>query len=162
MNPPGISTQAEHIDIQIRRGDEMRKAFRVLLALCALLWISPLQAEDTPPPKVHKQGNYTYMTGGAEEAERKAMFKVAAKYPIQLIFAKDVQEGDMRGVKVTLRNVSGDPVLEAVSEGPYFYVNPPASGRYTFDVEYNGEKKSVMKDLVGRRYLVLEFKFGVP
>jgi hypothetical protein len=134
----------------------------VLLALFPLLWAFPLQAEEVPPPKVHRQGAYTYMTGGAEEAERKAMFKVAAKYPIQLIFAKDVEEGDMRGVKVTLRNVSGDPVVEAVSEGPYFYINPPASGRFTFDIEYNGEKKSTMKDLVGRRYLVLEFKFGTP
>jgi hypothetical protein len=132
------------------------------MVLLPALWTPLAQAQEAAPPKIHKQGEYTYMSGGADEAQRKAMFKVAPKFPIQLIFAKDVQEGDMSGVKVTLRNVSGDAVLEALSEGPYFYINTPASGRYTFEVEYNGEKKSTMKDLVGRRYLVLEFKFGAP
>ena len=117
-------------------------------------------ADDGDLPKVHKQSGSTFMTGGAQDAQRKAMGKAAPKYPIQLVFLSTNPESDMSGVKVTMRNVSGDPILEAPSEGPHFFINPPASGRYTFDIEYNGEKKSVTKDLVGRRYLVLEFKFG--
>ncbi len=50
-------------------------------------------------------------------------------------------------------------MIEAVSDGPYFYMNPPAGGRFVIDAEYNGEKQTMTKDLVGRRYLVLEFKF---
>ena len=38
-------------------------------------------------------------------------------------------------------------------------MNPPAGGRFIIDAEYNGEKLTRTKDLVGRRYLVLEFKF---
>jgi hypothetical protein len=38
-------------------------------------------------------------------------------------------------------------------------MNPPAGGRFIIDAEYHGEKQSATKDLVGRRYLVLEFKF---
>jgi hypothetical protein len=116
-------------------------------------------ADDVEPPKVHKQGASTYVTGGSGEAQRKALFKIANKFPIQLIFEVEGQEADISGVKVTLTDLSGNALIEAVSEGPYFYMNPPAGGRFTIDTEYNGEKQTATKDLVGRRYLVLEFKF---
>ena len=116
-------------------------------------------ADEVEPPKVHKQGGSTYVTGGSGEAQRKALFKIANKFPIQLIFEVEGQEGDISGVKVTLTDQSGNALIEAVSEGPYFYMNPPAGGRFVIDAEYNGEKQTRTKDLVGRRYLVLEFKF---
>ena len=128
----------------------------LLLALAAPL----LQAADeVEPPKVHKQGGSTYVTGGSGEAQRKALFKIANKFPIQLIFEVEGEATDISGVKVTLTDLSGNALIEAVSEGPYFYMNPPAGGRFTIDAEYNGEKQTRTKDLVGRRYLVLEFKF---
>ena len=116
-------------------------------------------ADDVEPPKVRKQGATTYVTGGSGEAQRKALFKMANKFPIQLIFEVAGQEADISGVKVTLTDLSGNALIEAVSDGPYFYMNPPAGGRFTIDAEYDGEKQTMTKDLVGRRYLVLEFKF---
>ena len=116
-------------------------------------------ADEVEPPKVHKQGGSTYVSGGYDPAERKAMFKIANKFPIQLIFEIEGHDLDMKGVKVTLTDQSGNSVIEAVSDGPYFYMNPPAGGRFTIDAEYQGEKQSMTKDLVGRRYLVLEYKF---
>jgi hypothetical protein len=95
-----------------------------------------------------------------DEPQRKAMVKVAAKYPIQLIFEVHGGVDGVSGVKVTLRDIKGDAILEAVSEGPYFYINPPAGGRYTIEAEFDGEKQSTTKDLVGRRYLILDFKFA--
>ena len=128
----------------------------LLLALAAPL----LQAVDeVEPPKVRKQGGTTFVTGGSGEAERKALFKIANKFPIQLIFEVEGQEADIAGVKVTLTDQSGNALIEAVSDGPYFYMNPPAGGRFIIDAEYKGEKQTMTKDLVGRRYLVLEFKF---
>lgn len=128
----------------------------LLLALAAPL----LQAADeVEPPKVRKQGATTYVTGGSGEAERKALFKIANKFPIQLIFEVEGEATDISGVKVTLTDQSGNALIEAVSAGPYFYMNPPAGGRFIIDAEYNGEKQTMTKDLVGRRYLVLEFKF---
>ena len=120
----------------------------------------PLHADDAEPPKVHKQGGSTYVSGGGDAAHRKAMFTVAPKYPIQLIFEVHGEVDGVKGVKVTLRDIKGDAILEAVSEGPYFYINPPAGGRYTIEAEINGEKQSMTKDLVGRRYLILEYKFA--
>ena len=128
----------------------------LLLALAAPL----LQAVDeVEPPKVRKQSGTTFVTGGSGEAERKALFKIANKFPIQLIFEVEGQEADIAGVKVTLTDQSGNALIEAVSDGPYFYMNPPAGGRFIIDAEYKGEKQTMTKDLVGRRYLVLEFKF---
>jgi hypothetical protein len=89
-----------------------------------------------------------------------AMFKVAPKYAIQLIFEVRGEVDGVTGVTVTLRDIKGDAILEAVSEGPYFYINPPAGGRYTIEAEFNGEKQSMTRDLVGRRYLILEYKFA--
>ena len=127
--------------------------------LIALAAPAAQSADEVEPPKVRKQGATTYVTGGSGEAQRKALFKIANKFPIQLIFEVEGQEADISGVKVTLTDLSGNALIEAVSEGPYFYMNPPAGGRFTMDAEYNGEKLTMTKDLVGRRYLVLEFKF---
>ncbi len=127
----------------------------ILLTLCA----PALHADEAQAPIVHKQGGSSYVSGGGAEADRKALFKLAPKFPIQLIFQVGGEIQDVIGVKVTLRDQYGESMLEVVSEGPYLYINPPAGGRFTIDAEYNGEKQSQTKDLVGRRYLVLEYKF---
>jgi hypothetical protein len=64
----------------------------------------------------------------------------------------------IQGVKVTVRDIKGAPLIEAVADGPYFFFNPP-SGRWTMDAEYAGEVVSRTVDLIGRRYILLEFKF---
>ena len=130
-----------------------------LVAALALSLASLAAQAEAEPPKVHKQGGSTYVSGGFEQEERKALFKVSAKYPIQLIFQVDGEIVDIHGVKVKLTDLSGNVLVEAVSDGPYFYMNPPAGGRFTIDAEYQGQKQSQTKDLVGRRYLVLEYKF---
>lgn len=138
----------------------MRKFHCVMAGLLVALGTLPLHADEVEPPKVHKQGGTTYVSGGVDEPQRKAMFKVAPKYPIQLIFQVRGEVDGVTGVTVTLRDIKGDAILKAVSEGPYFYINPPAGGRYTIEAEFNGEKKSITRDLVGRRYLILEYKFA--
>jgi len=130
----------------------------LVVALLLVLGAPVLHADETP--KVHRQGGSTYVSGGSAEADRKALFKLAPKFPIQLIFQVGGEVDGVSGVKVTLRDLNGEPMVEAVSEGPFFYINPPAGGRFIIDAELNGEKQSMTKDLVGRRYLVLEYKFA--
>ena len=131
----------------------------VLLAACLAFGAATQAQEEAPPPKVHKQGGSTYVSGGASEAERKALFKLAPKFPIQLIFQVDGAIEGVSGVKVTIRDISDNVLIEAVSDGPFLYATPPAGGRFTMEAEYKGQKQSFTKDLVGRRYLVLEYKF---
>lgn len=138
----------------------MTRILCVVTTLLMVLAMQPLRADEGDPPKVRKQGGVSYVSGGADEAERKAMFKISNKFPIQLIFEVPGEEGGMSGVKVTLRDLRGNALLDAVSEGPYFYINPQSDGRFTIDAEYQGEKQSMTKDLVGRRYLVLEYRFS--
>ena len=138
----------------------MRKLIYVMAGLLVALGSLPLQADEVEPPKVHKQGGSTYVTGGGDEDSRAALRELAPRYPIQLIFLSGGETSGVSGVKVTLFDVRGDTILEAISEGPYLYINPPSSGRYTVEAEYNGEKQRSTKDLIGRRYLVFEYKFA--
>lgn len=140
--------------------EEMKKVHFFVAGMLILLGALPLRADEVDPPKVRKQGGSTYVSGGVDEPQRKAMVKVAPKYPIQLIFEVHGEVNGVTGVKVTLRDLKGDAILEAVSEGPFFYINPPAGGRYTIEAEFDGEKQSMTKDLVGRRYLILDFRFA--
>lgn len=126
----------------------------LLLSVCVAA-----HAQEEAAPKVRKQGATTYVSGGGAEPERKALFKIAPKFPIQLIFQLNGEITDISGVKVRVRDIGDNVLVEAESDGPFFYVNPPAGGRFTIEAEFRGEKQSFTKDLVGRRYLVLEYKF---
>ena len=110
--------------------------------------------------KVHKQSGINYITGGLGD-EAKAFEQLAPRYPVQLIFTVGGEHAQIRDVKVTVRDIKGDALVEAMSEGPLFYVNTP-SGRWTFEAEWNGEKQTRTKDQTGRRYLVMDFDFRKP
>jgi hypothetical protein len=112
--------------------------------------------------KVHKQSDIKYVTGGSTDEEVKNFATIANKYPVQIMFMVDGKHvAETKDVKVKVIDVRGDVLVEAMSEGPLFYVSPP-SGRWTFDAEWKGQKQSQTKDLTGRRYLVLEFNFNNP
>jgi hypothetical protein len=99
----------------------MKTKIRVTAGLLVALAAPLLQAADeVEPPKVHKQGATTYVTSGSGEAQRKALFKIANKFPIQLSFEVEGEATDISGVKVTLTDLSGNALIEAVSDGPYF------------------------------------------
>jgi len=131
--------------------------------LCALLAASTGWAQehsDIAIP-VKKQSGIPYVSGGMDEAEKKAMQKVANKYPMQLVFTGPDPAQELKGVKITVIDLRKDKIIEAVADGPWFYFNPP-SGRYTMQAEFEGETVERTVDLVGRRYIVLEFHFKGP
>ncbi len=132
----------------------------VRAGLSLLLLVSlPLSAQ-TSEIKVQRQGEYTFISGGLTDEEITYMEGQAPKYPIQLMFRNKGLIDNVKDVLVRVRNVSGDVMIETLSKGPYVYINPPASGRFTIEAELNQEKFSMTKDLVGRRYLHLLFEFG--
>ncbi len=110
--------------------------------------------------KESRQGDYTLVSGGNDEAEVAQLEKLAPRYQIQLLFLRSEDKAGLTGVRVRVRNTGGDLVVETTARGPWLYVNPPAGGRYTIEAEHDGEVLSKTRDLVGRRYLQLEFAFG--
>ena len=136
-----------------------RPLVRMGLSLLLLLatQIAPAQAVEI---KLQRQGEYTFITGGQNDDETAAMDAQAPKYPIQLTFRNKGETLGVTDVKVRVKNVKGDVEIDTVSRGPYLYINPPASGRFTIEAELGEEKFSMTRDLVGRRYLHLLFEFG--
>lgn len=110
--------------------------------------------------KESRQGEYTIVSGGNDEAELAQLEKLAPRHQIQLLFLRSEDKAGLPGVRVRVRNTAGDLVVETTSSGPRLFVNPPAGGRYTIEAEYAGEVLVKTRDLVGRRYLQLEFAFG--
>lgn len=137
----------------------MRKLVAAVVLVGSTLMGSGWAAdEELPPVVVKKQSGFNYASGGVGELGRKAMAKIANKFPMQLVFTAEGQSDDLTGVKVTVRDTRGKTQIQAVSEGPYFYFTPD-SGRWTMEAEYNGETLSKTVDLIGRRYILLEFHF---
>ena len=108
--------------------------------------------------EIHRTQSVRYVSGGVTPEEVKEMQKIAPRFPIQLYFRVEGSDAPVTGVNVTVRDVQGDIVLQAQSEGPMFFIDA-TSGRYTIDAEYAGEILSETKDQTGRRYLRIKFRF---
>lgn len=129
---------------------------RLLIALAMLLAV-PVFADSSVV--VHKKWGIKYVTGGMTQQEQTDLQEIAPRYPVHLFFFVEGSDQPIKGVKVTARDVRGEVILEAESEGPMFLFEVNG-GRYTIEAEYKGQKLSEVKDLVGRRYLVLQYAFG--
>ena len=126
-----------------------------LLSLCVCLQSAQAQAI-----KIQRQGEYTFITGGVNDEEQTYLDAQAPKYPIQLVFRNNGQIADVKDVALRVKNVSGDVMVETKIKGPFLYLNPPSSGRFTFEADLGSETISMTKDLIGRRYLHLVFDFN--
>ncbi len=127
------------------------------LLLLLATQFAPAQAVEI---KLQRQGEYTFITGGLSDEETAFLDAQSPKFPIQLTFRSGGQTQGVKDVTVRVRNVRGEVDVETVARGPYLYINPPASGRFTIEAELGEEKLTMTRDLVGRRYLHLLFEFG--
>lgn len=134
-------------------------AIRLGLAIACFAWSAaiPSQADEL---KVSRQGDYSYVSGGLNDEEQRQFEQLAPRYLIQLVFKRNGDKSDVSGVKVSIKNTAGDLVLETTTLGPYLYVNPPSGGRFTIEAEFLQQTQAKTRDLVGRRYLHLEFDFA--
>lgn len=141
------------------RISEIAAVFYSLLFSLLVLGVDQAQAQAV---KLQRQGEYTFITGGFNDEEKSYMEAQAPKYPIQLVFRNNGVTADVRDVLLRVKNVSGDVMVETKIKGPFLYLNPPASGRFTFEADLGTETISMTKDLIGRRYLHLVFDFNKP
>jgi hypothetical protein len=126
----------------------MKKLFSGLLAglfLAASAGVASAAAIYVPPftghEKVLKDGA-AYLSGGVGINERAQMKHLVKNYAVKLIF--DVDSGSYPGaylsaVRVKIQKAGGRVLLDAVSNGPWFFAKLPA-GRYLVTAVFNGRK----------------------
>ena len=131
-------------------------------ALCALAFLVCATSAYADVIKIQRQGEYTFITGGSSDDERAFLEVQAPKYPIQLVIRNNSQLINSKEILIRVKNVSGELMVEAKALGPFFYINPPSSGRYTLEAQWGSQAITMTKDLVGRRYLNLVFDFTSP
>ena len=82
-----------------------------------------------PPLMVKDYEGIPYVSGGIGLDEREALRAMAKDYNLKLVFA--IKEGNyLADIGVLIKNAQGKTVLEAVSDGPWFYAKLPG-GQYT-------------------------------
>ena len=131
----------------------------VLCAFALSLYVPLAQADIL---KILLQDEYTFITGGIDDDERAFLEVQAPKYPIQLVIRNNGLLSESKEILIRVKNVSGELMVEAKALGPFFYINPPASGRFTLEAQLGAQSIVMTKDLVGRRYLNLVFDFTTP
>ena len=99
-----------------------------------------IDMSSLPPAQV--QGAVSYITGGVGEDEAAAFKHAAATYPLEMMFVQKAQPRDefLADVRVSVRDRSGNSVLETTADGPFLLANLPA-GKYMIEAQYRGDRK---------------------
>jgi hypothetical protein len=133
---------------------------QIISAVVFLLGFSALASAAAPDIQIHDQQGVRYATGGMTKDELDELNKMAPRFPVHIVMVDHKNQHEpIKGVDVTVRDVSGNVLLQATSEGPLMLVDV-TGGRYTVEAAYNGETLKETKDLTGRRYLRLRFTFN--
>ena len=97
---------------------------------------SPLAEGEVYPVEVKIHNGIKFMSGGFGYDERDALRKRGHNFSLKVMFSQ--KGGDyMSDVRVQIKNATGQNILQAVSDGPWFFADLPA-GRYTVVVEARG------------------------
>ncbi len=112
-----------------------------LVAGAASASVPPPQRGDLPPAQ--RAGQLTYRTGGARAEEVLALKKVAADYPLELVFVERFgrKESYVTDMPVRIVDAGGKVVFEGQSRGPYFLAKLP-QGRYTVSTRWDAFSSS--------------------
>lgn len=111
-------------------------------ALAAALAVPALgfaAAADLPIEKT--QGAVTYLSGGNDRDEIRAIEKAAQQWPLELEFLIKAKPHDesAANVKVMIRDAEDRTVLDTTADGP-FLLAKLAPGEYVVTADHNGRK----------------------
>ena len=119
-------------------------------------------AADSSEPVLHPvtEDGITYISGGNGLEERQALDEVAGDYNLKLVFAEQGSGAYLADVKLVIMNMKGQKILEAVSDGPWFFVKL-APGRYKIAAESEGQSQVQQTKVGGGRLTQLHFYWRV-
>jgi len=136
-----------------------------MMLFCGLLLIAGgaanqavAQGDVLPIAQMEYQG-IPYASGGVGLDERENLAAMSRNYSLKLVFA--ATSGKYTAdVKVAIANSRGKEVLNAVSDGPWFFCNLPP-GRYTVTATMLGkEKRNRVSIGKGQRQRTLSFSWN--
>jgi len=99
------------------------------------------QEETTPLPQVQSQGQAEFITGGVGKDESEGIAQAAGTWPLMLELSQSAatpRAEFISDVQITIKDKSGNTVLDMRSEGPYVLVKLPA-GKYSLDATYESK-----------------------
>ena len=108
----------------------MKKVSIIFMSLSVLsLAVVCFSAEAPATPLMVKDyEGIPYVSGGIGLDEREALSATASEYNLKIVFA--LKEGNyLADASVLIKDAQGKTVLDAVSDGPWFYARLPA-GQY--------------------------------
>ncbi|SEK62484.1 carboxypeptidase-like regulatory domain-containing protein [Nitrosovibrio tenuis] len=104
------------------------------------------QDKSSSLPPVQTQGQTEFLTGGIGQDEAEAISRAASSWPltIELSQAAAPRAEYISDVQITIKDKSGNIVLDTNAEGPYVLVKlPPA--KYSLDAVYGS--KTLHRDI---------------
>ena|SRR5438093_519327 len=112
------------------------------------------------PPRVNFYHEIPYVSGGIGAEDREAVEAIGREHNLKLSFA--LQNGNYLGdVNVVVKDGNGQPVLEAVSDGPLFFAKLPA-GNYSIEATTRGETLKRTVHVSGRGQTQVHFAWKGP
>jgi hypothetical protein len=114
----------------------------IALSLLSLTFAAAsLHAADAP--QVRQSGSVNYLSGGVSEESRDSLQVLGAGFNLKLILATK-NGAYLSDVNIVVNDAQGRLVLEAKSDGPWFYAKLP-DGKYQIAASTNGKtvRKSV-------------------
>ena len=106
------------------------------------------------------EGGITYVSGGNGMEERQALNEIAGDYNLKLVFAEKDSGAYHSDVKLLIMNMKGQKILEAVSDGPWFFVKL-TPGRYKITAEVKEQSLVQQATVGGGRLTQLHFYWRV-
>jgi hypothetical protein len=145
----GHQARAEESTMSIRR-IVITTAMTAVMAF-ATTSLAEMADRSSGALEVKKQGEISYVSGGAGDEEQKALEQASRDFNLKVTFASPTgQYGG--GNRLEIRDQAGNTVLDTSARGPLFYADLPP-GKYTI-AAMNGagapQKKTVQLAADGR------------
>jgi hypothetical protein len=135
----------------------VNKNIFALVIACIMTFSQASFAQELSKPK--KFEHTTYLTGGVSDEDAAAIKKRGPDYGMQLFLSADHQPVAPGEVKVKILNISGETIIDSVSDGPLFFIKVDG-GRYTIILDRGGVVKEKTFDLIGRRFGQFSFDWS--